>query len=303
MDLINISFPKNYIWTGLSIAGLGLLTYATNKYNSNTKATTNQTYLKSSEIINSQYNNNVLLSRNNIAINYVFWNGDMASTYLIIDLLIQDKLVQPLYIERYTIAKNLEKERLQTLLNKKSNGQTFNPANTQFLKELNQLKTSQTTELKDLEVLRLMILKQLPEFKTRFLPTVYITTIEKDLEYTTRFYDAVKSSGEQHVNGIELIEQISRFIKYYKPFDQKHLPLPRIILATTKDYKNYILLAKLAKAGNIIPEISLPLITKTNEQVKYMATEFLPNDINMYFIKSEKIKDNNSIKNFKSSRV
>jgi hypothetical protein len=291
MDLINISFPKNYIWTGVSIAGLGLLTYATNHYRKNTKATTNQTFLKSSEIM-AQGSPTLL----NGQINYIFWNGDLATTYLIIDLLIQDKLVQPLYIQRYTITKSLEKDNLQILLNKKNNGQQLNKKNIELLKNLNYLKHSQESELKDIEILRLMILKQLPEFKSNFMPTIYIETIEKDLEFTSQFYNNVKQISPIHCQGIELIEQIYRFIKHYDMFkhNNHNYNHSRIMIGISRDYKNYDLLSRL-KNNNIIINynIDYPLITKTNSDIKYMATEFLPNDVNMYFLQNEKIKNNN----------
>ena len=101
MDLITLTLNKNYIWSGLSIIGLGTLTYLSNRYMNNTKKTQNQSYYKPSELIKGipnlnylTHNTNNTNKTNNIV--YIFWNGDMNSTYLLIDLLVQDKIIQPL---------------------------------------------------------------------------------------------------------------------------------------------------------------------------------------------------------------
>ena len=69
----------------------------------------------------------------------------MSSTYLLIDLLLQDKVIQPLYIERYTIIKDLEKDKLESLARdtiqekdklKDNKGNYKNKNNTSFLKNI-----------------------------------------------------------------------------------------------------------------------------------------------------------------------
>ena len=127
MDLITLTLNKNHLWTGLSFVGLGTFTYLTNRYLTNTKETSNQTYYKPCELIkgipnltilnntnNHTHNTNTTNTTNNIT--YIFWNGDMNSTYILLDLLLQDTIIQPLYIERYTIIKALEKDTLETIL-------------------------------------------------------------------------------------------------------------------------------------------------------------------------------------------
>ena len=44
MDLITLTLSKNHLWSALSVAGLGAITYLTNRYVKNTITTKNQTY-------------------------------------------------------------------------------------------------------------------------------------------------------------------------------------------------------------------------------------------------------------------
>jgi hypothetical protein len=296
MDLITLSFSKNYIWAGLSTLGLGALTYFTNRYNNNTIETTNQTYYKPIEAINYNRNENININK---PITYIFWNGDVGSTYLIIDLLLQDKIVQPLYIERYTIIRALESERLMHLVNDKKNSfleksrakKIDENNNTKFLKQISALKHLQDYEIKQLEILRLMILGQYPEFRNNFLPTTYITTIAKDLEYTSQFYNTLKDISPIFCDGIEFIEQVMRFLKHYNNIlDVKSKP--RIILGCNKEYKNLDLLLKLKVINkSLVVGIDFPIIDMDLKTVKFMAVEFFPNDIMKYFLQLEKDKD------------
>ena len=306
MDLITLSFSKNYIWAGLSTLGLGALTYFANRYNNNTTETTNQTYYKPIEAKN--YNGNVNINGNinnlitinvNKPITYIFWNGDVGSTYLIIDLLLQDKIVQPLYIERYTIIRALEGERLKNLVNIKKNSfleksrakNIDENNNTKFLKQISTLKHSQDYEIKQLEMLRLMILGQYPEFRNNLLPTTYISTIAKDLEYTSQFYNTLKELSPGFYDGIEFIEQVMRFLKHYNSIlDIESKPKSRIILGCNKEYKNLELLKKL-ETKSLVFGIDFPIIDMDIKTVKYMAVEFFPNDIMKYFLQVEKDKD------------
>ena len=293
MDLITLSFSKNYIWAGLSTLGLGAITYFTNRYINNTAETTNQTYYKPIETKN--YNGNITINSTNgkKPITYIFWNGDVGSTYLIIDLILQDKIVQPLYIERYTIIRALENERLMKLVNDKKNSflekSRDENNNTKFLKQISTLKHSQDYEIKQVEMLRLMILAQYPEFRNNFLPTTYITTIAKDLEYTSQFYNTLTSISSSLYDGIEFIEQVMRFLKHYNGILEVESK-PRIILGCNKEYKNLDLLIKLQKKS-LVFGIDFPIIDMDDKTVKYMAVEFFPNDIMKYFLQIEKTKN------------
>ena len=313
MNLITLTLSKNHLWSALSIAGFAGVTYLTNRYVKNTEQTTNKTYYKPFEITNNINNLNNLSKHNtNAIINYIFWNGDISSTYLLIDLLLQDKIIQPLYIERYTIIKELEKDKLETLardnIQKKDNinnintttnklkdnkGNYKNKNNTTFLNSIASLKKSQEYEIKQIEILRSMILAQYPEFKNNLLPTTYITTIGKDLEYTSKFYTAIQEIKPIHCDGIDLIEQVIRFLKYYDKINNNmnnYNTVSRIILGCNKDYKNINLLYNLIKkniASNEGINLDIPLFDMDDKTVKFMAIKFFPNDIMQYFMKSD----------------
>ena len=325
MDLITLTLTKNHLWSAISVIGLAGVTYLTNRYIKNTENTTNKTYYKPFEITNNINNINNLNNLIHANINYIFWNGDISSTYLLIDLLLQDKVIQPLYIERYTIIKELEKDKLESLARdniqdasrlKDSKGNYKNKNNTKFLTNIASLKKDQEYEIKQIEILRLMILGQYPEFKNNLLPTTYITTIAKDLEYTSKFYNALLEIKPIHSNGIEFIEQVIRFLKYYdkigkhKDENKKHNNVSRILLGINKDYKNRDLLITLAKK-NIINinidtnntnninninvsryekniNLDMPIIDMDDKTVKFMAVEFFPNDIMQYFMQTQR---------------
>jgi len=311
MDLITLTLSKNHLWSALSIAGLAGVTYLTNRYVKNTEKTTNKTYFKPFETL--QNANNLKPIHMNTNINYIFWNGDISSTYLLIDLLLQDKVIQPLYIERYTIIKELEKDKLESLARdniqdasrlKDSKGNYKNKNNTKFLTNIASLKKAQEYEIKQIEMLRLMILGQYPEFRNNLLPTTYITTIAKDLEYTSKFYTALLEIKPIHSEGIDIIEQIVRFLKYYDKIKDEsrngmsNNSMSRILLGFNKDYKNRELLIKLAKK-NIIDinvdtsryenniNLDMPVLDMDSNTVKFMAIKFFPNDIMQYFMKIE----------------
>jgi hypothetical protein len=291
MEIITLTLSKNHLWSALSVAGLAGVTYLTNRYIKNTESTTNKTYYKPFEITN----NLKLIKPRDKNINYIFWNGDISSTYLLIDLLLQDKIIQPLYIERYTIIKELEKDKLETLARdnlvtsklKDNKGEYKNKNNTKFLNSIATLKKAQEYELKQIEMLRLMILKQYPEFKTNLLPTTYVTTIAKDLEYTSNFYNALLEIKPIHSEGIDLLEQIIRFLKYYDKIKDKGFE-NRILLGFNKDYKNRELLINLYKKNIITISknsiLDMPVFDMDNKTIKYMAVQFFPNDIMQYFM-------------------
>ena len=314
MDLITLTLNKNHLWTGLSFVGLGTFTYLTNRYLTNTKETSNQTYYKPCEVIKgipnltilNNTNNNNTNTTNNITnnITYIFWNGDMNSTYILLDLLLQDIIIQPLYIERYTIIKALEKDTLDTILkneNKNNNGiqSNSNKKYDAYLKNIVLLKKKQDYELKQLEVLRLMIVSKYPEFKNNFLPTTYITSIAKDLYMTSHFFNTIKEIKPLYCDGIDFIEQVLRYIKYSGYIKNRNENnknennennninnnVSRIILGCNKDYKNYDLVLKLnTKNTNNIVFIDMPLKEIDNIILKQRCNSFFSNDIMMYFL-------------------
>ena len=310
MDLLTLTLNKNHLWTGLSFVGLGTFTYLTNRYLTNTKETSNQTYYKPCEVIKGIPNLTILNNTNNNTnnITYIFWNGDMNSTYILLDLLLQDTIIQPLYIERYTIIKALEKDTLDTIMkneNNNKNNKNNNNKNTNsiqsnsnkkyesYLKNIVLLKKKQDYELKQLEVLRLMIVSKYPEFRNNFLPTTYITSITKDLEMTSHFFNTIKEIKPLYCDGIDFIEQVLRYIKYSgyiknrnennQNQNQNSNTIPRIILGCHKNYKNYELLLKLI-IKNIVSIIDLPLKEIDNTILEKRCNIFFSNDIMMYFL-------------------
>ena len=68
MDLLTLTLNKNHLWTGLSFVGLGTFTYLTNRYLTNTKETSNQTYYKPCEVIKGIPNLTILNNNTNILI-------------------------------------------------------------------------------------------------------------------------------------------------------------------------------------------------------------------------------------------
>ena len=291
MDLITLTLNKNHIFSGISLIGLGLVTYLSNRYIINTKKTKNQTYYKPSELIkgipNLNYINN---NNNNNNIVYIFWNGDIKSTYILLDLLVQDKIIQPLYIERYTIIKELEKDELENIIKKQSQQNNKDTIHTNYLKNIVLLKKTQEYELKQLEILRLMILSKYPEFSNNLFPTTYITSIEKDLEMTSLFYNKLQTIKPIYYDGIDFIEQVLRYIKYsgyIKNNNNNNNIIPRIILGCNKDYKNEKVLKKLIDI-NIVSIIDLPLKNSDNNAVNYMCTTLFSNDIMKYFLTKTK---------------
>ena len=305
MDLITLTLNKNHLWSGVSFIGLGTLGYLTNRYISNTKKTKNQSYYKPAELIKGIPNLNAInmqsTMKSNAQIIYIFWNGDINSTYLLIDLLLQDKIIQPLYIERYTIIKELEKDTLESIIkqnkdnknNKDNNTKTNNTKtnkNKDYLQNIVLIKKTQDYELKQLEILRLMILGKYPEFQNNLFPTTYITSIEKDLEMTSHFYNTLQDIKPIYCDGIDFIEQVLRYLKhsgYTNNNNQNNNKIiPRIILGCNKEYKNNELLLKLIHK-NIVSIIDFPLKKINNEELKQICAAFFSNDIMKYFLSNK----------------
>jgi len=305
MDLITLTLNRNHLWSGISFIGLGALGYLTNRYITNTKQTKNQSYYKPAELIKGIPNLHSINKKSNMQshtqIIYIFWNGDINSTYLLIDLLLQDKIIQPLYIERYTIIKELEKDTLESIIkenkinqnksNQNKSNQNKSNQNKEYLQNIVLIKKTQEYELKQLEILRLMILGKYPEFHNNLFPTTYITSIEKDLELTSQFYNTLQNIKPLYCDGIDLIEQVLRYLKHSgytnNNINNNNNNIPRIILGCNKDYKNNDLLLKLIDK-NIVSIVDLPLKKINNEEVKQICAAFFSNDIMKYFLSNKK---------------
>lgn len=291
-DKIISHFGKPIVFPLVSIAGLGLFTYLAKRYLNTQKETTNQYYIKSDETFHSQPNITLTTTTGQSNIIYLFWNGDLKSTYLLIDLLLQDKVVRTIYIEQYTILKALEYDNLEKLTKQynaiKNTSDVDTPVNKrvkQYLEDVAKIKRCQNNETLQLSVLRKMIMKQYPEFVNNFLPTQYITTINKDLQHTSDFFTILQDLQPQYYNGIEFLEQVLRFCKYF--LKQYANGYPRILIGYSSDSKNIKLVKKILskmhnnnnksnKSNNIL---ELPLQDTTNKDISYLATNFISNDI------------------------
>jgi hypothetical protein len=278
-DLI-FRISKNHIFGLGSIISLGVATYLIKRYLSNEKSTTNNYYLKTEENIAIP---NLKLTVSTDSTNstsplvvYIFWNGDVNSTYLLIDQLLQDKVIQPLYIERYTILKALEHNTLEKLTATYNHNKSGCDAKTlEYLADVARLKRKQSKELTQLEFIRKMILKQYPEFNGNFLPTQYITTITKDLAQTQAFFDQLQNFQHLDYKGIEFFEQALRYVKYVPSLNG------RVLLGYNKDSRLMKILKKME--NSIILQnkrkIEIPLQHIDNQAIRYLATEIVKNDV------------------------
>ena len=264
--VLNIS--RNQMFIGLSVLGICVFTYLSNKYLHNIAQTSNQYYIKTNtnssnnlhnntKIGISQINTNNIINndtnytdtndtdihdtdtydtnivKNNDVVNtfntnitpnltltklttlqtiiYIYWNGDLNSTYLLIDLLLQDKIIQPLYIEKYTILKNLEYKKLEQMV-KQYNDINSEPINIYqkkvmykiklYLEGISLIKHKQHKEMENIELLRKLILQKYPEFKgiyiVRDITHLFANLLKnkyKDIEIFKLFTKGIKITG------------------------------------------------------------------------------------------------------------
>lgn len=291
MEDIVVHISRNYITglTGLSI--LGVATYLIRRYLSNTSATSNNHYIKSSEV---QTHNPILGLSSQSRIVYIFWNGDLPSTYLLLDQLQLDKIVQPLYIERYTIIKTLEHDTLTkyTSIDNKVISNDMKNKVIEYLKSIARIKKNQNTEISHLDVLRRLICNQYPEFANNLLPTKYITSIAKDLEFTQYIYDVLKNDKLLDIQGIELYEEANRYIK--NEISIRNNP-GKCYLGYTQDSKVIhcipILDKKIQDYIKVYPRtrkfnLETPLQTMNRENLKYLANNLIKNEIMRFLFNS-----------------
>ena len=110
MDDVILRISRHYLTGVVGILGLGAASYLIKRYLSNTEHTTNAYYTRMDELAHGA--NIAALAPYSRKV-FIFWNGDFNSTYLLLDYLQQDYIIQPLYIERYTIRKALEHDLLE----------------------------------------------------------------------------------------------------------------------------------------------------------------------------------------------
>ena len=279
MDDLIFRITKNQIFGVTSILAIAGFTYLAKRYLSNVEKSTNQYYTKLIEQITTPNLNVLNPSVNNAEPSkhvFVFWNGDDSSTYLLIDLLQQDYIIQPLYIERFTIIKQLEGPKLETIARQYKDKPETNQY--KYLQDIAKTKKTQANELTLLDTKRKIILNKYNQFQHNLLPTVYITTIAKDMDFTSSFFIALKEHQPKYYDGIEFLEQVIRFLQHYPSSRSK-----RVILGYNKESKNMVLIREMLKKikqgvidnreiKNI--KIDIPLEDVSSSEIKYKAKLF-----------------------------
>ena len=307
MDDIILRISRHYITGIIGILGLGAATYAMRRYLSNNEKATSTYYTRTDEL-NTIPNLASLIHPSAKKI-YIFWNGSFNSTYLLLDYLQQDYIVQSMYIERYTIRKALEHEQLKqyTAEYNKSKQQSTqqttqqstqltnaecSPRVLEYLADVAKMKRQQSLESSQITILRRVITNQYPEFRANLLPTRYITVIEKDLAHSQRFYDALRVLRLQPLEyaGIELYEQSARYIAHMPiigitPSSAHPASPDKIVMGYSQDSHLTSIIKKIEKDLNTNSrhKIDLPLASISNSTIKYLASEKINKEV-MRFI-------------------
>jgi hypothetical protein len=306
MDDIILRVSRHYITGIIGILGLGAATYAIRRYLSNNEKTTSTYYTRTDEL-NTIHNLTSLANPSARKI-YIFWNGSFNSTYLLLDYLQQDYILQPIYIERYTIRKTLEHDQLlkYTAEYKQSKQQSKQQSNLQtntqcapiileYLANVAKMKRQQSQEISQLTTLRRVIANQYPEFRANLLPTRYITIIEKDLAHSQRCYDALRVLKLQPLDyaGIELYEQASRYVAHMPSNIEQIDALSggqssnqKIVMGYSQDSHLTSIIKKIEKdltTNSTRYKIDLPLADISNSTLKYLASQKINKEV-MRFI-------------------
>jgi hypothetical protein len=290
MDYLQNYIPhylqNNYKVLAVSFFLIFSLNYLVQRYSNTVKKTSNQIYTMPHEHIpNSELQLLSTLETIHQEKYFVFWNGNMQSTYHIITLLKKGYIVQPIYLEEYTISRLLGIDKLQELVKDyKNTGVVHDYENDNYLRYLKTLKHKQSLDITKMQKLRNMIKQQYSEFSKNLLPTHYVSSIQKDLQHTQTFSNQLQKIDNIyniyiiHNNHIEFIEQCSRFSKYYtyhqKDKDKRNLY--NIHLPLTQDSKTFSNLQKLLQLDitqytNLCNKIHLPIIDLDKEKIKINA--------------------------------
>jgi hypothetical protein len=305
MDDIIFRISRHYITGIAGIIGLSAATYFIQRYLSNNEKTTSSYYTRSDEL---DIGNNLVSQLSTSKKIYIFWNSSFNSTYLLLDYLQQDYIVQPIYIERYTIRKALEYEKLEryTTEYNQSKLQTNSKCSQvvlEYLADVAKMKRQQSQEISRIATLRRVITNQYPEFRANLLPTRYITTIEKDLAHSQRFYDALRELDLPHLEyaGIELYEQASRYIAHMSSSAKQTeiTPNQKTVMGYSQDSHLTSIIYKIKEKiekdlhtntntnanSNSRHKIDLPLSGISNKIIKYLASEKINKEV-MRFLNS-----------------
>jgi len=202
------------------------------------------------------------------------------SIYILFNYIIKKGyIVQPIYLEEYTISRQLGMDKLQDIIKDyKTTGLINNSENNDYLHYLKTLKHKQSLDINKMTRLRNIIKQQYPEFIKNLLPTHYVSGIQKDLKHTQNFSNLLQQIDIIHPNHIEFIEQCSRFSKYYTYHqkDKDKMNLYKIHLPITQDSKTFLNFQKLLQldinqSNYLFNRINLPIIDLDKEKIKMNA--------------------------------
>ena len=279
-DYIPHYLKNNYKVLAISFIVVFSLNYLLQRYSNNLYKTSNQIYTMAAEQIpNSDLH--YLSSPDTIHQEkiFIFWNGNVQSTYYLITLLKKGYIIQPIYLEEYTISRLLGIDKLNEIVKDyKKTGLIHDSNNDDYLHYLKTLKHKQSLDINKMTRLRNMIKQQYSEFSKNILPTHYVSGIQKDLKHTQTFSNLLQQIDIIHNNHIEFIEQCSRFAKYYTYHqkDKDKMNLYKIHLPITQDSKTFSNFQKLLnldiqQSPNLFNKIYLPIIDLDKEKIKIHA--------------------------------
>jgi hypothetical protein len=307
MDDIVLRISRHYITGITGLIGLGAATYFIKRYLSNNEKTTSTYYTRPDELVPGSSLASLSASRKI----YIFWNGDFNSTYLLLDYLQQDYIVQPMYIERYTIRKALENDKL-TLYTREYNqsrasgSKVCNTNVLEYLAAVAKMKRQQASEISQMTTLRRVITNQYPEFRNNLLPTRYITVIEKDLAHSQRVYDAIRELNLPTIeySGIEMFEQASRYVAHLhlassinddnddNDDNESIISKEKVVMGYSQDSHLTKIIKKIenklqqSKSGlgssnisSAIYKIDFPLANIPSNTIKYLASEKINKEV------------------------
>lgn len=279
-DYIPNYFKNNYKILAISFIVLFSFNYLLQRYSNNLYKTSNQLYTMAQE----QIPNTDLHYLSNIDSiqqekNFIYWNGNIQSTYYLITLLKKGYIIQPIYLEEYTISRLLGMDKLQDIIKDyKTTGLIENSENDDYLHYLKTLKHKQSLDINKMTRLRNIIKQQYSEFSKNLLPTHYVSGIQKDLTHTQTFSNLLHQIDIIHNNHIEFIEQCSRFAKYYTYHqkDKDKMNLYKIQLPITQDSKTFsnfqkLLQLDIKQSNHLFNRINLPIMDLDKEKIKINA--------------------------------
>jgi hypothetical protein len=306
MDDIILRVSRHYITGIIGVLGLAATTYLMRRYFSNNEKTTNAYYTRTDELDNTMNGATSLSLETNPSARKItiFWNGSFNSTYLLLDYLQQDFIIQPLYVEKYTIRKALEHEQLQKYTTEynasRETGAQCNSKVLEYLADVARIKKQQEKEISQMTILRRVIMNQYSEFRANLLPTRYITTIEKDLAHSQVFYNELRKldlSPLQYA-GIEFFEQAARYVAHLsqsissqssKNTNNSLDTNSKIVFGYSQDSHltsiilHIIQILQLTQYTNRNQskqyQLELPLSRISNNTIKYLATEKINKEV------------------------